>query len=418
MTEDKISMPDQMRRYIFKLYPTADQAEAAHQQRKMSAELWNAMLERWETIEQRTHQRQTWHDRDGNRHRGITRHIEVEDDAPGAADILSAEIAELRAACPEWAALSVWTPHEVRRQLKLAFQAFWRRLREGDPRPGYPRYKRVASGDSIPHRHNLPPGKKSGSGSGCLLRRVKGLSWQLSVKGIEGPIHARGALPESAHDFSAATILWRDNRWWFSVCVNTEPKRRHGKTPARIEFDLLDGFARMNGRAEYLPEMAAAALLQERADELRSDADTRWPRGKRLSDDDKLALAEARAEIARLVAKASRKRKDALHVWTARLVARSSEITIIAPKLREQTRSGRGDEKHWGAAVETKAALNRNVLGQAPGMAIQMLRYKAEEAGIQCTVITDDAPKLAVGGELVTAGKQLRRARREIRRAA
>jgi len=119
------------------------------------------------------------------------------------------------------------------------------------------------------------------------------------------------------------------------------------------------------------------------------------------------------ALIARLEARRARRRREALHVWTTRIVARASALTIVKPAedLRDETRSGRGDARSWGAAVETKAALNKSILDQAPGAAIQMLAYKAAEAGVPCEV-TAAHGKTAVGDAVVRTTKQVRRARR------
>jgi len=56
-------------------------------------------------------------------------------------------------------------------------------------------------------------------------------------------------------------------------------------------------------------------------------------------------------------------------------------LTIIAPPIKDNTKTGRGNEKFHGAEVETIAALNRSVLSMAPAMAIQMLEYKMQEVG-------------------------------------
>ena len=138
------------------------------------------------------------------------------------------------------------------------------------------------------------------------------------------------------------------------------------------------------------------------------------PRGRRRGSEDQQAFQEANSEISRLSAYATRVRRNALHVWTARIIEMASDLTIIAPNLRENTRSPRGDERNWGANVETVSKLNRNTLSLSPGLAIQMLTYKAQEAGIRCDVVRDEAPKIAVGGDLVHVGKQARRTRRRI----
>ncbi len=89
---------------------------------------------------------------------------------------------------------------------------------------------------------------------------------------------------------------------------------------------------------------------------------------------------------------------------------------VVAPPVKENTATPRGDENEWGAAVGTVSALNRAVLARAPAAAAQMLAYKAREAGIRCDIINDETPDIAVGEKLVAAGKTIRKAQRAIRR--
>src|SRR5262249_23268463 len=69
----------------------------------------------------------------------------------------------------------------------------------------------------------------------------------------------------------------------------------------------------------------------------------------------------------------------------------------------------------WGANIKVVSQINRRALSYAAGKAVQMLVYKASEAGIPCDVITDDAPDLAIGGKLVAAGKTLRELKRALK---
>ena len=50
------------------------------------------------------------------------------------------------------------------------------------------------------------------------------------------------------------------------------------------------------------------------------------------------------------------------------------------------------------------------------GMAIQMLEYKAAEAGIRCDVVRDEAPDTQVGADLVKTGKRLRTVKRKVKK--
>jgi hypothetical protein len=152
---------------------------------------------------------------------------------------------------------------------------------------------------------------------------------------------------------------------------------------------------------------------------MQAEHDRRWPRGRYLDDEAKAEHADSATEISRLATRIARKRANALHVWSTRIVERAASLRIVKPaSIREATKSPRGDESNWGAMVETVSKLNRHVLAYAPAMAVEMLKYKAEERGIRCVIIEDDAPNIMVGGELVAVGKQLRRARRAAKRIA
>jgi putative transposase len=401
------------RRYVWKLYPASEQAAILHEQRKMMADLWNALKQRREDVYRREGRSLSYFD-------------------------LTNEITTLRHECPEWAAIPSVTSHRVARWLTLSYEAFFRRVKAGET-AGYPGWRRRERGNTI------PLGTMDKTGWHVERCDANPFNWRLHYKSVTEVkdrstwIHARGRLPGSpgdqrenvasrrrmlaSHSFAVsawrnADIIWRDGSWWLSVCMDVAPRRSAGRFPVAISFDLLDNLATVNGMAETPGELLDAQALQDEVDRLKSERDIRWPRSRKIPDDEREALQEANGEISSLSAAVARKRKNALHVWTARIVARASDITIVAPPLREVVRSPRGDDKQWGANIGIVSELNRHLLSQAPGSAIQMLRYKSAEAGIRCDVVTDEAPNVAVGGELVTAGKTLRRARRETRRAA
>jgi hypothetical protein len=153
------------------------------------------------------------------------------------------------------------------------------------------------------------------------------------------------------------------------------------------------------------------------ADCLKSTRDSKWPRPPRRDAQDRAEWEKACEEVSLLSARAARIRRNALHVWTARIISGASDLTIVMPKsIKEATATPRGDAKQWGANVEIVSTVNRHVLNQAPALARAMLEYKAAEAGIRCDVITDDAPSVAISEKLVAAGKSVRKAKRAIRK--
>jgi len=395
------------RRYQFKLYPTAAQAALLHEQRLMMAALWNALKQRIEDTYRREKRMLSFFD-------------------------LTNEITELRHECPEWVAVPAVTAHRVAKVLTESYAAFFRRLKAGED-PGHPgwRSRRNASG--------IPLGTMCKTGWRIEQRTDNPKSWRLhygSVTDVRKPetwIHARGSrYADTAREdqgklhavesWRNADILWRGNTWWLSVCVDrpgSPGKKREAWEKLRIEFDLLDCFARVNGS----PHSAFATrhaehidALEDEIDQRKSERDQRWPRTKRRDDAEQADFVEANIEISRLYARVKRIRSNALHVWTSSIVRDASNITIVTPRLRENIRTPRGDERRWGAEVETVSLLNRHTLHQAPGIATAMLKYKAEEKGIRCDVVMEEAPNIAVGPDLVLSGKEQRRARRAVRR--
>lgn len=155
-------------------------------------------------------------------------------------------------------------------------------------------------------------------------------------------------------------------------------------------------------------------LIGERIDQLKSERDRRYPRrpGRKTSCRSR-ALS---ARISRLTARQARIRCEAQHRWSSALIATARDLTVFAPAIQKHTKSPRGDEKNWGAAIKDVTALNRHILNYAPAAAVEMLRYKAEEAGIRCDIIVDEAPAIAIGAEIVGTGKHLRRAKRQLKK--
>jgi putative transposase len=418
------------RRYLYKLYPTYDQIRRLHQWRVMCGELWDGLLEFSEQEQRRVGK------------------------LPSAYD-LGHHITALRRECPEWAELPQMTEAAIAKHVELAYRAFFRRMKElSNPavyeaqaaafvarrgrRPtryelaGFPRRKNFSKFmNSIPlsHMESHPPtaGKTRGTsgknGWGLTQNPLQPLSWRLYVKGLTpfkgtaygDKLHLRGELPCEPERYRNANILWRDGHWWLSLCVELDCSREHGAEPMTVRFDLLDEFASANGLPEILPGLMQTKLLGERIDQLKSERDKQFPRGRRRNDEDKMAMRVASRQIAKLYAKATRITRNALHCWTTDIISRASDLTIIAPDLQREVRTPHGNEQSWGSNTAVVSDLNRHVLGQCPGMAIQMLHYKAEEAGIRCDVVRDKAPSIGVAADLVTVGKRLRRAKRKLK---
>lgn len=160
-----------------------------------------------------------------------------------------------------------------------------------------------------------------------------------------------------------------------------------------------------------------AASLGERADAIKSERDRRYrKRHGAIKPSWRWLREKKRAD--KLIAKAKRIRREALHDWSTSIVGAASDLTVISPPIKEATKSPRGNEREWGAAVEPVSDLNRSILNKAPAMAKAALKYKAAEAGIRYDEVVLDEHQTAVGRDLVVVTKQARRARGIARRKA
>lgn len=400
------------RRYEWRLYLTLVQMAILREQAGMCADLWNALLSICEERYRRARCGRTWHCAECARLNKLCDQHKL----PSEFD-MGYWISEMLAECPEWRELSTWTPRRVATALSAAWQAFFRRLKAGEE-AGYPRYKSRRRANTIPHRCL----------SGCKIIKSDRhkTSWILRLKGVPGDIHLRGGtrhhgvgdIKAMINEWMDADIRLDDRGGDISVAVAIDERRQsygHPR-PVTVRFDLLDCFAVVNNEQITLPDLIRAKDLDDRRAETQAAFDLQWPRGKRLTDLDWRERNEQRAEIGHLASRIARIRRNALHVWTKQVTERASVLTIYRPRVKDNTRTPRGDAKDWGAAVKPVSSLNRNTLSYAPAMAVQMLEYKAKELGIPCEVIEDIAPEIAIGAKLVSANKATRKLNRAIRR--
>ena len=408
------------RRYEWSLFPTAEQYAALDTQAQMCAELWNALLEMCETRFRRGVQGRSFHCAhcaalsEGRKIRLCDQHK-----LPSEFD-MGYWISDMLAQCPEWRALSTWTPRRIATSLAAAWKGFFRRCRNGEG-GGYPRYKSRRRADTVSHR----------AVSGCSIRETgDARNWLVRLKGVPGEVRARGEhklieLPplewtdidlrkksKGIHGSGAREPLLAGS-WLISAAMVVDSRRVPGQRPVSVTFDCLDGLAVVDNVLETPPELIRAQNIERACDERQRAFSLRYPRNKRLSDPEYEAMRQERCEITRERAYAARVRHNTLHVWTAQIVRRASALIVTSPVISATTRTAKGNERDWGAAVSDVGEINRTARSYASASAVAMLKYKAQEAGIPCEIRVDEAPKLAVGNALKVAAKAVRRISRD-----
>ena len=433
------------RRYTFKLAaPSRPKEEAMRRYCRMVVWLWNGLLQHCNDLYRdvaRARYEWVWKEfakprklRDGAIITGtyVRRHLAHADrqhsdpDAPKIERLkevyeivthfgLNNKTIELAAACPEWRELSCWTRNRVAKALAGAFKGFWRG-------GGYPKYRSAQRAAWLPYifysgikmRAAVLAGKRNEAGE--LTRGALSPDrWKVHLPGV-GSLRAFGQFPAAPLKRTDADVRFYGGAWWLSVCVDLAPRREAGTECGEIEFNLVDNFAETKGAIPSPPAWGDILAMQDALDALKSERDRRYPRkpGQKPSRN----WRRMTERMGKLSAHIARKRRERLHEWTTAVVAKSSDLIVVAPPAKDHTRSAKGTEKSWGAAVEAVAELNRHVLSQAPASAVQMLRYKAEEAGTRVDLREDANPPVAIGRGLSEATKAVRAARRALKKVA
>jgi putative transposase len=339
---------DRKRSISFRLYPDKRQQALLDRKHALLKDLWNAALE----------------ERIGAWRRGVRVRLSDQEKA----------LKTVRAEVGGWRGL-VHT-HEaqtVLKRLELAFQAFFRRIREGQT-PGFPRFRSADRFRGWSYKEH---------GNGFKVEPRPG--WRhgfVTMFGV-GRMRMRGVARTPGRILKGDVT--RDHKGWtLNLVVETECAERERAADAQPgSFDwgveTLATVAYADGTFERVEN---PRHLAEEAEALRADQRklSALARARKLS---KRALKKARRGLARRHAKVAARRKDLLHKTTARLAKVLSLIGTEALTVRNLTRSARGTVEAPGRNVAQKAGLNRSILDTAPATFLNMLRYKAEEAGTE-----------------------------------
>lgn len=252
------------------------------------------------------------------------------------------------------------------KRLDLAFQHFFRRVRNGE-KPGFPRFKPL-------HRFKGWGYKTHGDGWRLITndRMKHGRLYLAAV----GTISIRGK-PRTPGTPKTCEILYKHGRWYASVTLDCEPARERGTRMGGLDWgvETLATIARPDG-TEAIPnprplQQTLDQLRRAQNDVSRKEVAAQRASGKQRGFPVSDRLARSYAEVRRLHEKVARQRKDFLHQTTAALVRRYGALAVEALNPKGMTAQG-------GAH---KRGLNRHILDAASGAFHQMLGYKAAEAG-------------------------------------
>ena len=331
----------------FKLYPNASQLKRLDGWVRLHAELYNAALQ--ERIE-------------AYRKAGILiSYYDQQNTLP--------TIKQFR---PELVELGSHALQETLRRLDRAFQAFFRRVKDGQA-PGFPRFKSSArfSGFSYPD----PAGWR------LAQHGARGATIRLGSGKDAMMIRARGKHRFGAFSPNDLTLSRRRNhatgldQWYASITLRVPApacaRQRTGDDQVGLDLGVSHWANFDDGSQIDNPRWLREALPKL------SDLQRQRARKKRRSH----RYRQLTQQISRLHQRISDSRRDFLHKETSALVRRCALIATEELQPKNMSRSAKGTADKPGRRVRQKAGLNREILSAGFGMAHQMLQYKAAEAG-------------------------------------
>lgn len=328
------------RKTTYRIYPSVRQAHRMEEMLRLHRRLYNAALE------QRI---------DAYKRCGIT--LNFYDQCK--------ELTQLRAVCPEYAALNAQSQQVTLKRLHRAFEASFRRVKSGD-KPGFPRFKslgRFKGWGYATHGDGgkFQPGRDFVNGT-------------LRISGV-GNLQARGRsrfVDEERTSRNPGTpktleILRKNDKWYASITFETpRPHRDSGDSAFGIDWGVSKFLTVVDDESkatviENPRHLAKRQIALKKAQRSLS-------RKKKGSSNRRKAKRSLRTCYERL----TWSRQDFLHQTSARLVRGARFLATETLNIKDMTARG----------GTYKAGLNRSILDTSPGKFFALLAYKAADAGI------------------------------------
>jgi putative transposase len=323
------------RKVTYRLYPTPRQEQDLLAMKQLHQQLYNAALE------QRIFA-----------YRQLGRSVSFQDQCK--------ELRGLREYA-EYSCLNAQSCQVTLKRLDLAFAGFFRRVARGET-PGFPRFKARERFKGWGYKSHGDGFKLLPGGPDKKGRLAHG---RLKLSGV-GELSLRGRARTQGEP-KTCEITHNAGRWYASVTLPCRPVREKGQGASGLDWGV----------------QTQATLVHEQGSVLEAENSRHFRKAlqKLAALQQQLARAKKgskrrqklKNQIARLHQKIANQRLDYLHQLCAFLVTLVGLIATEKLNVKGMT----------GAGGSHKRGLNREILASAPALFLQLLRYKAEEAGIE-----------------------------------
>ena len=340
VTEYNGNMPN--RKVTYRLYPNAEQEARLQETLGLHQRLYNTALEECIRVYQETGKGLSFADQ-------------------------CKVLTQWRKAVPALAGLNAQSEQVTLKRLHLAFQHFFRRMKNGET-PGFPRFKNI---------HRYPGWGYKTHGDGWKLHLgISGKHGALYLQSV-GNLPIRGK-PRTPGRPVTCEIMHKAGKWYASVTLEVEAiQRACGTEMGAFDWGLKEFLT--IATPQGIETVANPRHLRNQLAELKrlgQEVSRKIRMAQKLSGRQRgfsvsANLRRAIQHLARLHAKVARQRKDFMHQTSAWLVKRFGAIGTEALAVKNMMHNGGAHKK----------GLNREIHAAAPAAFLKMTRTKAEEAG-------------------------------------
>ena len=271
----------------------------------------------------------------------------------------SKELTKLRNTCQEYKNINVSSLEYTLLRLNKAFNDFYRRIKNKET-SGFPRFKSRDRFHSINFEHNTGIWIQS-------TQRTKVPNMKVVLSSI-GNIRYRGNKQYQNLTPKFCTILKKNSKWYLTCAYQIDRNQRlSGSDAIGIDWGVKTLATTVTNTNE-VHQYENPKLLQKQLPLIKK-LQRSISRKKKNSNNQK----REKRKLSNKHTKIAKQRKAFLHKITSNIVSRAALLAVEKLDIKSMTRSD-----IYGA----KTSLNRSILDTSPYELHQMLKYKAEEAGI------------------------------------
>lgn len=345
------------RKIEYKLYPNKTQQAQLEEMLTLHRNLYNGALE--ERIEAYKLLKKLDLDKE-------TEHTKIEELQINFASQCK-ELTQLRKDCEEYRELNAQSEQLTLKRLDEAFQHFFRRVSEQKEKPGFPRFKSKNRYKSFGYKSHLD-GWKFEAGTDFIHGILK-------LSGV-GFIQARGrgrfmdeAKTSRNHGTPKTLQLKKKGKEWYASItfeMPVLPFRASGEDQIGMDWGL-ENFLTIVNQEKAVQTHSNPRFLKKALKKL-TKSQKKLSRKKKGSK----GREKAKKKVVQIHRKIAHKRKNELHQVSTKLIEKASFVATEKLNIKAMTANG-------GAY---KKGLNRSILDSSPGLFLQLVEYKAEEAGV------------------------------------